>query len=48
VLGQVCLDELGKREPPGDPPFSSNLLELALERVAGVLLGREPAPLYAL
>jgi hypothetical protein len=48
VLSQVRLDELGEREPPRDPPLLSKPLQLALERLACVLLGGEPTPLHTL
>src|SRR5207248_8881006 len=47
VLGQVRLDELGKRQPSCDPAIPSKPLELALARIARILLRGEPAPLDA-
>src|SRR5918994_120674 len=37
MLREVCLDELGEREPPCDPPLPPKPLQLTLERLTRVL-----------
>jgi hypothetical protein len=48
VLVQIRLNEFGERQPARDPPLASKPLQLMLERIASVLLRREPATLNAL
>ena len=48
VLGEILLGQLGEGQLSGDALGSSCPFELQLERVTGVGLGSEPAPLHPL
>ena len=48
MLSQIRLDELRQRQPARDPALAPHPLELAIERIARVLLAREPATLHSL
>jgi hypothetical protein len=45
MLCDVRLDDLGERERARDPTLATHPLELALQRIASILLGRESATL---
>jgi hypothetical protein len=48
VLAEIALDQLRQRQRARDAALAANALELALERLARILLRREPTSLNSL